>query len=197
MSSCDATIALRLRPAALTLAAALAWAAAAPVAFAADGAAMAGPGLGRAASAAEVAAEDISIAPDGATLPPGRGTVAEGAAVYETKCVACHGEGGQGGKGTAGALAGGIGSLASDAPNKTVGSFWPHATTLFDYVRRAMPYDSPMSLTDDEVYALCAYILSLSGIVADDAVMDAKTLPRVAMPNRDGFVAYWPRPPEK
>jgi mono/diheme cytochrome c family protein len=152
----------------------------------------AGPDLGRPATPEEVAAWDISIAPDGATLPPGNGTAAEGAEVYQAKCLSCHGEGGAGGEGLADPLVGGIGSLASDQPVKTVGSYWPYATTLFDYVRRAMPYDAPLSLTDDEVYAVSAYILAENGIVDADAVLDAGTLPRVAMPNRDGFVPYWP-----
>lgn len=104
------------------------------------------------------------------------------------KCVSCHGEKGSGKP--ADALVGGIGSLASHAPLKTVGSYWPYATTLFDYLRRAMPYDKPMSLSSDEVYALSAYILFLNGIVPEDAAMDAMSLPKVEMPNRYGFVDY-------
>ena len=86
---------------------------------------------------------------------------------------------------------GGIGTLASPTPLRTVGSYWPYATTLFDYVRRAMPYDKPMSLSNDEVYAVSAYILSLNGIIPEDSTMDARILPKVAMPNRHGFVNYW------
>src|SRR6266571_3579728 len=89
-------------------------------------------------------------------------------------------------------LAGGIGSLAGKAPQRTVGSYWPYATTLFDYVRRAMPITNPLSLSDDEVYAVSAYVLFLNGIVGEDAVMNAQTLPQVKMPNRDGFVSDWP-----
>lgn len=152
----------------------------------------AGPDLGRMGTPEEVAAWDISIAPDGANLPPGSGTAAEGAEVYRDKCLSCHGEGGTGGEGLADPLVGGVGTLASDQPVKTVGSYWPYATTLFDYVRRAMPYDAPLSLTDDEVYAVSAYILADNGIIDANAVLDAETLPRVRMPNRDGFVPYWP-----
>jgi cytochrome c len=147
-----------------------------------------GPGLGRAASAAEIAAWDISIPPSGAGLPAGSGGVKHGAAVYAAKCQTCHGPGGTGKP--ADALVGGIGTLATANPVRTVGSYWPYATTLFDFVRRAMPTTAPMSLTDDEVYAVSAYILNLNGIIAADAVMDARTLPQVKMPNREGFVDY-------
>jgi cytochrome c len=108
--------------------------------------------------------------------------------VYTSKCQTCHGAKGAGKP--ADALAGGQGTLASNNPVRTVGSYWPYATTLFDYVRRAMPVQNPMSLTDDEVYAVSAYILRLNGIIAEDAVMNAQTLPQVKMPNRDGFVDY-------
>jgi cytochrome c len=108
--------------------------------------------------------------------------------VYAAKCIACHGAEGAGKP--ADQLVGGIGSLATANPVRTVGSYWPYATTLFDYVRRAMPTTAPRSLTDDEVYAVSAYVLNLNGIVAADAVMDAQTLPQVKMPNRHGFVDY-------
>ncbi len=156
--------------------------------------ALAGSDLGKEATPEEIAAWDISVAPDGATLPPGGGSAREGAEVYESKCVSCHGEDGAGGEGLADPLVGGIGSLGSGRPVKTVGSYWPHATTLFDYVRRAMPYDSPMSLTDDEVYAVSAYILARDGIIRETDRMDASTLPAVEMPNRDGFISFWPDP---
>lgn len=158
----------------------------------AGSAAHAGPELGQPAPADLIAAWDISIAPDGAGLPPGGGTAAEGLAVYEARCMSCHGAGGTGGEGLADPLVGGIGSLTTDAPLKTVGSYWPHATTLFDYVRRSMPMDAPMSLTDDEVYAVSAYVLSENGIIGATDVMDATTLPAVEMPNRDAFVSQWP-----
>jgi cytochrome c len=148
------------------------------------------PALGVAASAEEIARYDISIPPSGSGLPPGSGTAREGAAVYAAKCVACHGEKGAGKP--ADALAGGIGSLATGKPVRTVGSYWPYATTLFDYTRRAMPITNPLSLKDDEVYAVSAYVLFLNGIVGEDAIMNAQTLPLVKMPNRDGFISEWP-----
>ena len=153
----------------------------------------AGPELGRPATPEEIARVDISIAPDGATLPPGSGSVAQGAEVYAAQCVACHGERGGGGEGLV-QLTGGLGSLTSDEPVKTVTSFWPHASTVFDYIRRAMPLQAPQSLTNEEVYAVTAYILSVDDIVPPDAVLDAETLPEVEMPNADGFIAWWPEP---
>ena len=144
------------------------------------------PALGTAVSAEEVARWDISIPPSGAGLPRGGGTARQGLQVYEQKCLACHGAKGAGKP--ADPLAGGVGSLASKTPLRTVGSYWPYATTLFDYVRRAMPIANPLSLSDDEVYAVSAYVLFLNGIVGEDAQMNAQTLPQVKMPNRDGFV---------
>jgi len=152
--------------------------------------AFAGPNLGQDVKPEEIAAWDISIPPDGAGLPPGSGIAAEGEAVYNAKCAGCHGV--EGIKGPADPLAGGIGTLASKKPIKTVGSYWPYATTLFDYIRRAMPFSAPQSLTNDEVYALSAYILCLNNIIDPEVQMDAKTLPQVKMPNRYGFVSYWP-----
>jgi len=150
------------------------------------------PGLGRAAAPEDVAAKDMIVSPDGANLPAGSGTVAEGALVFAAKCAACHGLSGEGGP--MDRLTGGMGTIGSYNPVKTVASYWPYATTLFDYVRRAMPANAPQSLTNDEVYAVTAYLLSIDGIVADDAVMNADTLPAVAMPNRDGFI--WAEQPE-
>jgi S-disulfanyl-L-cysteine oxidoreductase SoxD len=148
-----------------------------------------GPGLGRVASPDEIASWDISIGPDGAGLPPGRGTPKQGETVFAEKCVACHGEKGAGKPNDQ--LVGGRGSLSGEqAPVKTVGSFWPYATTLFDYIRRAMPLNAPKSLSDDEVYAVSAYILQLNGIIGQADAMDAQTLPQVRMPNRDGFIAF-------
>jgi S-disulfanyl-L-cysteine oxidoreductase SoxD len=150
-----------------------------------------GPGLGRPVTPEETAPWDISIGPDGIGLPAGRGSAKEGAVVFAEKCAGCHGEKGAGKPNDA--LVGGIGSLVGDQPPvKTVGSFWPYATTLFDYVRRAMPLSASKSLGDDEVYALCAYILQLNGIVGENDVMDARSLPQVPMPNRDGFVPFSP-----
>src|SRR6201988_4868972 len=148
-----------------------------------------GPGLGRVATPDEVASWDASTGPDGAGLPPGRGTAKQGEAVYAEKCVACHGQKGAGKPNDQ--LVGGRGSLSGDqAPVKTVGSFWPYATTLFDYIRRAMPLNASKSLSDDEVYAVAAYILQLNGIIGEADVMDALTLPQVQMPNRDGFINF-------
>jgi mono/diheme cytochrome c family protein len=149
--------------------------------FAADA-----PHFGVPADPARVKAWDISVAPDGAGLPPGKGSVAEGAQVYSAKCQSCHGPNGEGKP--ADRLTGGIGSLTSPQPVKTVASYWPYATTLFDYIRRAMPVTAPRSLTDAETYSLVAYILSVDGIVKKNAVLDAKSLPKIKMPNRDGFI---------
>jgi len=147
------------------------------------------PDLGRPATAEEIAVWDISIGPDGAGLPPGTGSPLQGEAVYVEKCLACHGEKGSGKPNDQ--LVGGLGTLTGDqTPVKTVGSFWPYATTLFDYVRRAMPFNAPRSLSNDEVYAVCAYILQLNGIIDESAVMNAQTLAKVQMPNRDGFVPF-------
>jgi cytochrome c len=148
------------------------------------------PALGRHATREEIAALDIDVAPDGAGLPSGRGTAAEGAAAYALRCAHCHGAAGEGG--AADRLVGGVGSLTSAQPLLTTGSFWPYATTLFDYLRRAMPYDSPGTLSADEVYALTAFLLERNGVMPADARLDAATLPAVRMPNRDGFESAWP-----
>ena len=155
------------------------------------------PQFGQPIEPADTAAWDISIGPDGAGLPPGRGTAIEGEAIYVAKCQACHGEKGiSASVALAGALVGGRGTLAPDkTPIKTVGSYWPYATTLFDYVRRAMPFQESKSLTADEVYAVTAYILNLNGIVGSNDVIDAQSLPNVRMPNRDGFIPF-PRNPK-
>jgi S-disulfanyl-L-cysteine oxidoreductase SoxD len=147
------------------------------------------PHLGKPADPELLRAWDISIPPDGSGLPPGRGSVAEGAGIYESKCVMCHGTAGAGQP--ADRLTGGIGTLASAQPVKTVASYWPYATTLFDYVRRAMPINAPRSLTANEVYALCAYLLSVDGIVPRNSALDGKSLPKVKMPNRNGFINVW------
>ena len=129
---------------------------------------------------------------DGAGLPPGSGSVGDGQVVYASKCAGCHGRSGEGGY--ADALVGGKGTLATAKPVRTVGSYWPYATTLFDYVRRAMPYNAPQSLTAEQTYAVVAYVLFLNQILAAGAVLDAKSLPAVQMPNRHGFTAPDPRP---
>lgn len=151
-------------------------------------------GFGTPATEAEIAAIDIDAMPDGRGLPPGSGTHAAGKDVYAANCVACHGEKLEGVKGTGGAaLIGGRGTIASGKPKKTVESYWPYATTVFDFVKRAMPFDSPGTLSNDEIYAVTAYILGEGKIIPTDAVMDANSLPKVEMPNRDGFIAD-PRP---
>ena len=154
--------------------------------------AQSGPSLGEAVTPEEIAKWDISIAPDGSTLPPGEGSAPRGKEVYQKHCLRCHGESAEGGDGLADPLVGGIGSLASESPIKTVGSYWPYATTIFDYVRRAMPYDLPMSLTNDDVYAVTAYVLALNDIIQPTDVLNSITLPKIEMPNRHGFVIHWP-----
>jgi cytochrome c len=149
-----------------------------------------GPGLGVPATPAEIASSDVSVPPDGTGLPDGSGTPSQGAQIYQVKCIACHGPEGAGL--ISDRLVGGQGTLRDAAPVKTIGSYWPYATTLFDYIRRAMPYPEPHSLTNQDVYALTAYLLHLNGVIAADAVMDAKTLPKVQMPNRGNFVPAYP-----
>lgn len=151
----------------------------------------AGYGIGERIDPSALAAWDIDVSPDGHGLPAGSGTVALGKQIFAARCAMCHGANGQGGIGDP--LVGGIGSLSSVKPKKTVGSYWPYATTLFDYVRRAMPYNAPQSLSADEVYSVSAYLLFMNGIVPDHTRLDAKSLPKVRMPNRDGFVGD-PRP---
>lgn len=151
-------------------------------------------GIGRAATPAEIAAWDIDVEPDGQNLPPGRGTVAHGREVYDAQCASCHGARGEGGVGDK--LAGGMGTLGTDKPVKTVGSYWPYATTLFDYIRRAMPLTAPQSLSNEDVYAVAGYVLYLNGLVPETAAIDGKTLTALKMPNRGGFMVD-PRPDVK
>lgn len=141
--------------------------------------------IGQPVSETNLRSWNIDVGPDGAGLPPGQGSVQAGKAIYETKCMACHGIEGQGQP--MDRLAGGQGTLTSTKPVKTIGSYWPYATTVFDYVRRAMPLDSPQSLSPHEVYALTAYLLNLNGIVDRDTIMNAQTLPKVRMPNQAAF----------
>jgi cytochrome c len=148
------------------------------------------PALGEPITAADAAPWDISIQPDGTGLPPGSGTAAAGERIYAAKCLACHGEKGAGQPNDR--LAGGQGTLTQLAQTRTIGSFWPYASTVFDYIRRAMPFQSPQSLGNDEVYALTAYLLALNGIIDEDDEMNARTLARVRMPNRDGFILAYP-----
>jgi cytochrome c len=148
------------------------------------------PALGEPIAAADAAPWDISIQPDGSGLPPGSGTAAAGERIYAAKCLACHGENGAGQPNDR--LVGGQGTLTQLAQTRTIGSFWPYASTVFDYIRRAMPFQSPQSLGNDEVYALTAYLLALNGIIDEDDEMNARTLARVRMPNRDGFILAYP-----
>jgi S-disulfanyl-L-cysteine oxidoreductase SoxD len=164
-------------------------AAAVLVALCGAAAAQQSPNLGKAISPEDLATWDISIGPDGAGLPPGSGTPQQGEAVFTMKCQACHNAKGAGQPNDR--LVGGQGSLPGDKPPiKTVGSYWPYATTLFDYIRRAMPFPQSKSLTNDEVYAVAAYILNLNGVIGENETLDAKTLPQVKMPNRDGFIPF-------
>lgn len=169
------------------------------------GAVPGGPGakqsyaLGHAAADSAIAAMNQDIGPDGAELPAGRGTVARGVVVYAAQCSQCHGAKGEGlptfpklvGRDSAGAPKPEF-QFATTNKTKTIGNYWPYATTLFDYVRRSMPIDKPLSLTSDEVYAVSAYVLFVNGIVGEDTQMNARSLPQVKMPNRDGFISDWP-----
>lgn len=159
-----------------------------PLQLGGSGASPAEPlGIGRVAPPETVANRDITVFPDGSGLPPGRGTARLGRPLYEQQCSACHGLRGEG-HGEYPRLAGGRGSLTTDSPLPTVGAYWPQATTVWDYIRRAMPYYTPGTLSADEIYSLAAYVLYLDGVVEEDEVLDETTLPRVLMPNRDGFV---------
>ena len=143
-------------------------------------------GIGRAATPAEISGWNIDIDRYGNNLPPGSGGVSHGHEVFDQQCAACHGTKGEGGIGDR--LVGGQGTLATPNPVRTVGSFWPYAPTLFDYIRRAMPQNAPQSLSNDDVYAVSAYILHLNGLLPPDATLDAKTLSAIKMPNRGMFV---------
>jgi cytochrome c len=149
------------------------------------------PGLGKPVSEADIAAWDISVMPDGTGLPPGSGTAVQGARVYAEKCSACHGDGGRNPAAAgAGPMVGG--PIAGIDGPKTIGSFHGYSTIVFDFVRRAMPYNMPRTLTNDEVYAVTAYLLSINKIVGENDVMNAETLPKVRMPNRDNFIIRFP-----
>jgi cytochrome c len=152
-------------------------------------------GIGQAATAAEIAGWNIDVDRDGHNLPPGSGTVSHGREVFAQQCAACHGANGEG-SGIGDRLAGGQGSLASPQPVRTVGSYWPYAPTLFDYIRRAMPQNAPQSLSNEDVYAVSAYVLHLNGLLPADGTLDAKTLAAIRMPNRRMFTGD-PRPDVK
>lgn len=143
--------------------------------------------LGRTPSQEEIKAWDISIGPEGKELPPGNGLAADGSKVYARECAVCHGPTATEGKFLHGVLAGGKGSLTTLEPVKTIGSYWPYATTIFDYINRAMPLSKPGSLTSGEVYAVTAFLLYRNGIIGEHDVIDATNLPKIQMPNRNGF----------
>jgi len=147
------------------------------------------PNLGKPIDPKDIAPWDISIMPDGTGLPPGSGTPAQGAPIFAQKCAACHGDKGTGG--IAASVTAGPSRATLDG-GKTIANFWPYATTVFDFIRRAMPYNRPHSLTDQEVYALTAYLLSLNNLIGPNDVMNAQTLPKVKMPNRDNFIIRFP-----
>jgi S-disulfanyl-L-cysteine oxidoreductase SoxD len=151
-------------------------------------------GIGRSATPAEIAGWNIDIDRYGDNLPPGSGSVSHGREVFDQQCAACHGTRGEGGVGDR--LVGGQGTLATPKPVRTVGSYWPYAPTLFDYIRRAMPQNAPQSLSNEDVYAVSAFILNLNGLLAADATLDARTLSAIEMPNRSMFVGD-PRPDVK
>jgi S-disulfanyl-L-cysteine oxidoreductase SoxD len=148
--------------------------------------------VGREATTQDIQAKDTIVSADGSGLPPGRGIATQGRLVYQEHCASCHGDKGQGIAGSP-ALVGGQGTLATDKPVRTVGSYWPFATTVWDFVNKTMPYQAPGTLKTDDVYSVTAYVLYLNGIIADHDEMNQKTLPNVRMPNRDGFIPD-PRP---
>ncbi|QQS14672.1 MAG: cytochrome c [Rhodospirillales bacterium] len=151
-------------------------------------------GFGQPATAAQIKGWDIDIrGDDGLGLPPGKGTVKQGETLYLAQCASCHGEFGEG-NGRWPELMGGGGTLTSDDPRKTIGSYWPYAPVVFDYVRRTMPFNAPQSLSDDEVYAITAYLLHINDVLPADAELDAARLKAVKLPNRDGFIQGDPRP---
>ena len=148
-------------------------------------------GIGQAATDQDIQAWNIDVAPTGEGLPPGQGTVQEGALLFAARCAVCHGATGR--EGPMDRLVGGVGTLASQQPIKTIGSYWPYATTLYDYIHRAMPFSAPQSLSPNEVYSIVAWLLHQNGIIAKDLVLDAQSLLAISMPNRHGFVQD-PRP---
>lgn len=150
-----------------------------------------GPDLGAVLDPRDVVPIDLTIMPDGSGLPQGRGNVARGSTVYGEQCAACHGDAGAGGVGAIPRLTGGVGSLSSQKPVKTINSFWPSAPMVFDYIRKAMPPTAPQTLSANDIYAVTAYLLSIDGIVPGKTTLDAKGLANVQMPNRAGFRPQW------
>jgi hypothetical protein len=146
------------------------------------------PQVGRAPSTDEIKQVDITVLPTGAGLPSGSGTADEGGKIYQAKCASCHGENGEGRPPTGVTLVGGMGTLATSKPVKTIGSYWPYATSVWDYIHRSMPYTEPGTLSVDETYAVTAFLLFKNGVIPRDQAMNKDTLPKVQMPNRDGFI---------
>jgi mono/diheme cytochrome c family protein len=159
------------------------------LAFGAAAAHAESPHLGKPIGQTDLAEWDINILPDGSNLPPGSGKAADGAKIFADKCALCHGDHGQGGHAVR--LIGGPAKASLDG-GKTIANYWPHATTLFDFVRRSMPFTQPRSLTDQEVYSLVAYLLAANKLIGEDDEMNATTLPKVRMPNRDNFIVRFP-----
>ncbi|HWF37261.1 MAG TPA: c-type cytochrome [Candidatus Acidoferrales bacterium] len=147
------------------------------------------PIVGQPATPAEIKQEDITVLPNGRGLPDGSGTPDQGEAIYKDQCAGCHGDNGQGKPPTGVTLVGGIGTLATSKPVKTIGSYWPYAISVWDYIHRSMPYTEPGTLSADETYAVTAFLLFKNGIIPRDEAMNKDTLPKVRMPNRDGFIA--------
>jgi S-disulfanyl-L-cysteine oxidoreductase SoxD len=176
----------------------------AAVVFGSGAAYGAGPDLGNPISPQDFAAWDIDVEPSGAGLPAGSGTSDQGAPIFAEQCAACHGEGGKGattttsGAPAAPPVVSNVKRNGIDDTTLTIANYWPYATTLFDYIRRAMPWTSPRSLTDVQVYALTAYILAQNNLIDQKQVIDAQTLPKVQMPNRNGFIPRFPErmPPD-
>ena len=146
------------------------------------------PQVGQPATADEIKQQDITVLPNGEGLPEGSGTAEQGEAIYKVKCAACHGENGEGKPPTGVQLVGGIGTLATAKPVKTIGSYWPFATSVWDYIHRSMPYAQPGTLSADETYSVTAFLLFKNGIISHDEAMNKQTLPKVLMPNRNGFI---------
>ncbi len=155
----------------------------------ADPAIKKGPELGQVVTPEQAGSWDWNVYPDGEGLPVGRGTVAAGQLLFEQQCAFCHGIGGVGA--SADELAGGEASLKSEVPDKTIGTYWPYSTTLFDFIRRAMPMNAPFSLSPDQVYAVTAYLLYINGIIKEDQELNQENLAAVAMPNRNGFLQIY------
>ena len=150
-----------------------------------------GPQLGKRLSAQEIQAMDRHVFPDGTGLPEGQGNAQQGAMTYAQKCAHCHGSKGAGG--TAGELVG-HSPLDGPHPDQSIGNYWPYASTLFDFIQRSMPLDAPGSLSANEIYSLCAYLLELNGVIRAGTTIDQKTLAEIGMPNRNGFISLWPEP---